>query len=160
MTNPLPNIQTKEGQEQLRRMGIRVIPQPDEVSSPYWEAARHHELKIQRCGSCSAYQHPPAADCQYCRGTDMRWTQISGRGTVYTFIIVHRLMVPGFDEPYVVAQIRPEETDDNIIRITANIKECDVHDVHIGMAVEVFFEDVTEDVTLPQFRPARSNKQK
>ena len=156
MTNPLPNIQTKEGQEQLRRMGIRVIPQPDEVSSPYWEAARRHELKIQRCGSCSAYQHPPAADCHYCQGTDMRWTQISGRGTVYTFIIDHRLMVPGFDEPYVVAQIRPEEADDDMVRITGNIKECEVHDVHIGMTVEVFFEDVTEDVTLPQFRPARS----
>jgi uncharacterized OB-fold protein len=154
MTNQLPNIQTKEGQEQLRQMRIRVIPQPDEVSSPYWEAARRHELQIQRCGSCSAYQHPPATNCRCCEGTDMRWTQISGRGTVYTFIIDHRLMVPGFDALYVVAQIRPEETDDDMVRITGNIKECDVHDVHIGMAVEVFFEDVTEDVTLPQFRPA------
>jgi uncharacterized OB-fold protein len=86
----------------------------------------------------------------------MRWTPISGRGTVYTFIIDHRLMVPGFNEPYVVAQIRPEETDDDVVRITGNIKECDVHDVHIGMPVEVFFEDVTADVTLPQFRAARS----
>ena len=85
----------------------------------------------------------------------MRWTQLSGRGTVYTFVIDRRLMVPGFDAPYVVAQIRPEETDDDVVRITANIKECDLHDVHIGMAVEVFFEDVTEDVTLPQFRPAK-----
>ncbi len=154
MTNPVPNIQTKEGQAQLRQMGIRVIPQPDEVSSPYWEAARRHELKIQRCGSCSAYQHPPASNCRCCQSADMRWTQLSGRGTVYTFVIDHRLMVPGFDAPYVVAQIRPEETDDDVVRITANIKECDLHDVHIGMAVEVFFEDVTEDVTLPQFRPA------
>ena len=52
MTKQLPNIETKEGQEQLRQMGIRVIPQPDEVSAPYWEAARRHELRIQRCGSC------------------------------------------------------------------------------------------------------------
>jgi hypothetical protein len=156
MTDQLPNIQTKEGQEQLRQMGIRVIPQPDEVSSPYWQAARRHELQIQRCGTCSAYQHPPAASCRCCQGTDLRWTQISGRGTVYTFVIDHRLMVPGFNEPYVVAQIRPEETADDMVRITGNIKECDVHDVRIGMAVEVFFEDVTEDVTLPQFRPARS----
>jgi len=154
MTNPLPNIQTKEGQEQLRKMGIRVIPQPDEVSSPYWEAARRHEMQIQRCGSCRAYQHPPLASCRCCQSTDLRWTQISGRGTVYTFIIDRRLMVPGFDAPYVVAQIRPEETDDEMVRITANIKACDIHDVHIGMAVEVFFEDVAEDVTLPQFRPA------
>lgn len=124
------------------------------MSSPYWEAARRHELKIQRCGSCSAYQHPPASNCRCCQGTDMRWTQLRGRGTVYTFVIDRRLMVPGFDAPYVVAQIRPEETDDDVV-LTANIKECDLHDVHIGMAVEVFFEDVTEDVTLPQFRPAK-----
>ena len=108
MTKQLPNIETKEGQEQLRQMGIRVIPQPDEVSAPYWEAARRHELRIQRCGSCGAYQHPPAANCRSCQATDLRWTQIGGRGSVYSFIIDHRLMVPGFDEPYVVAQIRPE----------------------------------------------------
>jgi uncharacterized protein len=156
MTSPSPNVETKQGQEQLRQMGIRVIPQPDELSSPYWEAARRHQLQIQRCGSCSAYQHPPAANCRYCQGTDVRWTQISGRGTVYTFIMDHRLMVPGFDEPYIVAQIRPEETADDMVRITGNIKGGDVHAVHIGMAVEVFFEDVNEDITLPQFRPAGS----
>jgi len=156
MTDTLPNIQTKEGQEQLRQMGIRVIPQPDDVSRPFWEAARRHELQIQRCGSCSAYQHPPAPSCRYCHSTDLQWAQLSGRGSVYSFIIDHRLMVPGFDKPYVVAQIRPDETDDDLVRITTNIKQCDVHDVYIGMAVEVFFEDVTEDVTLPQFRPAGS----
>jgi uncharacterized OB-fold protein len=153
MTNQRPNVQTKEGQKQLRELGIRPIPQPDEVTSPYWEAARRHELSIQRCRACGTYQHPPGTACRQCQGTDLEWTRLSGRGTVYTFIIDHRLMVPGFNEPYVVAQITPEETDDNMVRLTANITGCDIHDVYIGMPVEVFFEDVTDDVSLPQFRP-------
>jgi uncharacterized OB-fold protein len=62
-------------------------------------------------------------------------------------------MVPTFDEPYVIAQINPVESLDNMVRITANIKECALGDVYIGMPVEVVFEDVTSEVTLPQFRP-------
>ncbi len=153
MTNQQPNVQTKEGQQQLREMGIRVVPQPDQLTAPYWDAARRHELRIQHCRSCGTYQHPPEPTCRGCQGGEFEWVQLSGRGTVYAFIIDHRLMVPGFDEPYVVAQITPVETDDNMVRITANIKGCDIHDVTVGMPVEVFFEDVTNEVSLPQFRP-------
>jgi uncharacterized OB-fold protein len=153
MTNQQPNVQTKEGQAQLREMGIRPIPQPDHLTAPYWDAARRHELHIQHCRACGAYQHPPEATCRGCQGGEFEWVKLSGRGKVYTFVIDHRLMVPGFNEPYVVAQVTPAETDDNMVRLTANIRGCDIHEVYVGMPVEVFFEDVTEDVTLPQFRP-------
>ena len=63
-------------------------------------------------------------------------------------------MMPGFDEPYVVAQINPVEAQRDTVRITANIRGCDVRDVYIGMPVEVIFEDVDERVSLPQFRPS------
>jgi uncharacterized OB-fold protein len=158
MTSQQPNIQTKEGQAQLRELGIRVVPKVDDLTRPYWEAARRHELQVQRCRACTAYQHPPAEACFYCQSTDLQWTPLSGRGTVYTFIIDHRLMVPGFDEPYVVAQITPVETDDNLVRITANIKGCDLHDVYVGMPVEVFYEELTPEITLPQFRPVAANE--
>jgi uncharacterized OB-fold protein len=154
MTSEQPNIQTREGQEQLRKMGVRPVPEPDALSAPYWNAARRHELHLQRCRSCASFMHPPEENCRHCGSADFEWVPVSGRGTVYSFVVDHRLMVPGFSEPYVVAQVNPVETDDDVVRITANIRGCDVHDVYIGMPVEVFFEDLTADVTLPQFRPA------
>jgi uncharacterized OB-fold protein len=154
MTTEQPNIQTREGQEELKRQRVRPVPLPDPLTAPYWEAAKRHELRIQRCTACRTYMHPPLAECRKCGSSALEWALLSGKCTVYSFIVDYRLMVPSFDEPYVVAQVNPVEADDDIVRITANIKECDIHDVSIGMSVEVFFEVVTPDVTLPQFRPA------
>jgi len=148
-----PNIQTREGQEQLRQMGVKPLPQPDDLTRPYWEAARRHELVIQRCTACRDYQHPPYEQCRSCGSATLEWAQISGRGTVYTFIIDYRLLVPGFNEPYVVAQINPVEAQSDLVRITTNILGCEPGDVSIGMPVEVLFEDVSDDISLPQFRP-------
>ena len=154
MTAEQPNIQTREGQEQLKRQGVRPVPLPDALTWPYWEAAKRRELRIQRCTACRKHMHPPMEECRKCGSSDIEWVLLSGKGTVYSFIVDHRLMVPGFDEPYVVAQVNPIEADDDVVRITANIKECGIDEVSIGMQVEVFFEVLTEDVTLPQFRPA------
>ena len=156
MTNA-PNIQTREGQEQLKKMGIKPLPVPDDLTSPYWAAARKHELCIQRCTACEAYQHPPQPQCGQCGASEFEWPKLSGQGTVFSFIVDRRLMTPGFDEPYVVAQINPIEAQRDTVRITANIRECELDQVYCEMPVEVIFEDVNETITLPQFRPARGS---
>ena len=151
----LPNIETRKGQEQLREMGIKPLPQSDELTAPYWEAAREHHLRIQRCRTCLEYQHPPYDYCRTCNASELEWTEISGAGKVYSFIVDHRLMVPGFNEPYVVAQVNPVESPSDLVRITTNIRGCEPAAVYIGMPVEVTFEDVRADTTLPQFKPTR-----
>jgi uncharacterized OB-fold protein len=154
MTADKPNVQTRAGQAQLHQMGVKPIPCPDDLTRPYWEATRRHELRIQRCTPCGAYQHPPQPLCAACGSDDYVWAKLSGRGTVYTFVIDHRLMVPGFAEPYVVAQINPVEAQSDVVRLTTNIRDCDPDEVYIGMPVEVLFEVVSTEITLPQFRPA------
>src|SRR5215212_8460567 len=81
---PQPNIQTREGQEQLRRLGVKPLPRPDALSQPYWDAARKHELRIQRCRACREYRHPPREQCLACGSAETEWAQVSGRGTIYT----------------------------------------------------------------------------
>jgi uncharacterized OB-fold protein len=153
MTSETPNVQTREGQERLKEMGVRPVPLPDDLSRPYWDAARKHELRIQRCRACSDYQHPPQEQCAQCGATEFDWPRLSGLGTVYTFVIDRRLMTPSFDEPYAVLQITPVEAQHDTVRITTNVRECELGDIYCGMPVEVLFEDVTDEVTLPQFRP-------
>lgn len=157
-SSSVPNPETREGQEQMKRMGIVPYPVPDDLTRPFWDAANRNELVIQHCKSCGEYRHPPSEVCRVCQSTDTEWTQISGRGTVFTFIIDHRNEVPGFDGNYVFAFITPEETEREAVRLTGNIFECDPHDVYIGMPVEVFYKEIKPGITIPEFRPAPEAK--
>ena len=145
--------ETREGQLELSRKGIRPLPQPDELTAPYWQAARRHELRIMRCQDCGAYRHPPTLRCMSCGSEKVKFERLSGYGTIYSFTVVHRLLVPGFNEPYVVILVNPIETKDDTVRIVSNLRGSGngVAPAQMGMRVLVQFDDVTPDVTLPYF---------
>ena len=129
----------------------KPLPRIDEESKGFWEACQRHELYVQQCGACGAYRHYPRAVCPACLSSDTRWVQSSGRGTVYTFTVTYQNLAPGFREslPYVLAYVELDEG----VRLLTNIIGCAPEAVTIGMPVEVTFEDVTPEVTLPKFRP-------
>lgn len=132
------------------------LPQPDPETEPYWEAAREGRLLIKRCAACGKAFFYPRTYCPACWSADTEWIEASGRGTVYTFTVVHQNDLPPFNErvPYVVAIVELEEG----VRMTANVEGIDPGDVRCDMAVRVAFreEPRTEDdvVALPVFRPA------
>ena len=123
-SNQVPNVQTSEGQAQMKAMGVKPVPVPDDVTRPYWEAAKKHELRIQHCKACDEYQPPPQAQCIQCSSTDLEWSKVSGKGTVFSFIVDRRLMTPGFDQPYAVVQVNPVEAKRNTVRVTTNMRGC------------------------------------
>ena len=129
----------------------RPLPAPDADSKPYWDAARQHKLMMPRCRGCGYLSFPPGHFCRRCRSGDLDWTEVAGRGKVYTFSVMHDTLVRGLDPPYVLAQVELDVQPG--LRMVCNIIECSPRDVHIGMPVDVTFQDVSEDVTLPQFRP-------
>ena len=131
---------------------LRPAPSPDGESAPYWAAAKAHRFELPHCAACGLWIFPPRALCPAC-WTEPTWRAPSGRGTVYTFTIMRDSFMKGFPPPYVVAQVELE--DQAALRMIANIIDCDVSDVRIGMPVEVTFEDRSETVTVPQFRPRR-----
>jgi uncharacterized protein len=140
------------GPLQLRAKKVKPVPEPDDLTRPYWDGAAIGELRLQQCEDCRTVQHPLAQTCRGCGSSNQRWTPVQGIRTVYSYIVGYRLMMPGFDEPYIVAQLQPDEADAGQARIVANIKDCRPDSVHIGMPEEVVFERVGS-VTLPQFRP-------
>ncbi len=129
------------------------VPVPSPETRPFWEAARRHELCLQRCRSCGRHVFYPRAVCPHCLGADLEWQRVSGRGTLDTFTVVHRGL-RGFPlgPPYVIAIVELTEGP----RLMTNLVgiEADPAKIRIGMAVEVVFEDVTAEVSLPRFRPA------
>lgn len=131
---------------------LRPLPEPDPDSAPFWEGCRAHRLLLQRCGDCMAWRFPPGPRCAGCGSPRSTWHDASGRGTVYSWIVVTHPVpreVYAAEVPYVVALIELEEG----VRMPTNLVGCDPRAVTAAMAVEVIFDDVTPAVTLPRFRP-------
>jgi uncharacterized OB-fold protein len=126
------------------------VPQPE--TEFYWQKARAHELWLMRCDDCGTAYFYPRSICPVCFSRNTGWFKASGRGTLYAFSIVHRAPRPGFQVPYVAAMVELEEgahMPTNLVDV-----EPDPSAIHIGMPVEVVFEDLTDEIALPKFRPA------
>lgn len=123
---------------------------PEEL--PFWEAARERKLKLQRCSSCGKAWYPIGPACPYCFSTKFEWQLMSGRGTLHNYVIYHKAWTPWFEKrvPYAVVQVQLEEGP----RLTANLLDCPIEKIRIGMPVAAAFEDITGEITLVQFRPA------
>jgi uncharacterized OB-fold protein len=132
----------------------KPLPVPSPESEPFWEACRRHELVLQRCSGCGSFWFPPGAICPRCHSESWNWAPTSGLGIVYSFAVVHRVYHPGFADtvPYVVGVVELQEGP----RLPTAIVGAPIGDIRCDMPVEVVFEDVTEDVTLPKFRPRPS----
>ena len=121
-------------------------------SLAYWEAAHEGRLIIQRCDDCGTPRFYPRVPCSRCWSDRVSWIDASGRGTIYSFTIVHRPPSAGFADaaPYAVALVELEEG----VRMMANVLAEDPSTVSVGDLVEVVFERLDDTVTLPQFRLA------
>jgi uncharacterized OB-fold protein len=108
-----------------------------------------------RCDDCNKSYFYPRALCPECFSRNTRWVQSSGQGTILGFAIVQRAPTPAFADmvPYVTCIVELEDG----ARFPSNLLvdgEPDPAKIKVGMPVQVVFDDVTDTVTLPKFRPA------
>jgi len=140
-------------QEKEKKRYAKPLPHIDEESRPFWEALQRHELYIQKCRDCGDLRYHPRALCTNCLSSRTEWLRSKGNGKIYTFTVTNQNQAPGFREslPYVMAWVELDEG----VKMLTNIVDCPPQEVKIGMPVEAVFEDVTPEVTLVKFRPAR-----
>jgi uncharacterized protein len=126
------------------------LPVIEPESQPFWDAAKHGRLLIQRCEECGRAQHYPRPFCVSCWSDHVSWEEASGRGQLYTYSIVYMNDLPPFAErvPYVAAAVDLVEGP----RIMTNIVGADPADLRVGASVVVDFQPLTEDITAPVFR--------
>lgn len=131
---------------------MRIVPAVNELTAPYWRAAREHHLAIQACEGCGALQHPPAPLCRACHGNRLAFAPVSGRGTLYAFTVAYHSVHPATagQVPYVLALVELAEGP----RLVANIRDCPIEDLAVGMPLEAVYEDLSDEAALVQFRPA------
>ena len=116
----------------------------------WWDRINEGELPIQRCKQCGTLHHPPRPMCWKCQSLEWDFTVSSGKGTVYSYVVMHRPQFPGYEYPLVAAVIDLEEGT----RIVSNLAGIEPDKVEIGMPVKVSIENVDEELKLPLFRPA------
>jgi uncharacterized OB-fold protein len=127
------------------------MPVPSPATAPFWAAARDSRLLMPRCRGCGRFSFPAPLACPHCDGVEMEWTEVSGRGTVFSFVVYHRVYHPAFADkvPYVVAVIALEEGP----RLISNVVGIAPGEVRCDMPVSVVFEEISDGVRIPKFAP-------
>ncbi|WP_210032580.1 Zn-ribbon domain-containing OB-fold protein [Pseudonocardia parietis] len=113
------------------------VPVPDPDSTGYWEATREGKLMLCRCVDTGTWIHPPQERSP--SGGKVRFEEVSGRGTVFSFIVVRHQTVPGRRPPYVVGVIELDEQPG--LRLTGVI-EADPLEVEVGARVRARLVDL------------------
>ena len=130
----------------------KPIPVPTPETQFFWDKVRQHELWIQSCNDCSHAFFYPRFHCPRCSSDNVEWFRASGKGTLYSYVINHR-PPPGLEEeaPYAIAVVQLDEGP----RMMTNIVDVEntPENLVLDMQVEVTFEDVAEEVTIPKWRP-------
>jgi uncharacterized OB-fold protein len=129
------------------------IPKPTPETQPYWDGAKRHVLMVQRCGACGRHYFYPRPLCPHCLSRDVSWVQVSGRGRLHTFTINYRppKKFPT-QSPIIIGIVELEEGPRLMTEIVGATP--DPATLRCDTPVEVIFEDITDDITLPKFRPA------
>ena len=127
----------------------RPAPGVSDDNRFFWEGVKQGKLLIQRCKGCGDLHHPPGPVCPKCHSFEWDTVESSGKGEVYSFVVMHYPEVPPFEYPNPVGLIELEEG----VRIISQLIGVKPGDVKIGQKVQVEFVTFDGDLTLPQFRP-------
>ena len=134
----------------------RARPKPTPETQHFWDGTRAGELRLQRCDECAVAYFPPRPFCPACGSRKVTIFKASGKATLYSYVIHHR-PVPGFTPPYAIAVVALEEGP----RMMTNIVEVaqTPEALQLDMPLQVVFQRINDDITLPLFRPSRSGSQ-
>lgn len=137
------------------RTGFAMPDVDDWNTREWWTHVKEHRLVVQRCKACGTFRHPPSPVCYRCRSFEHEWAPLSGRGVVYSYTIAYHPPSPALKDlvPYNVVLV--ELQDAGGVRMLGNLLDADLGEIRVGLPVEVVFENISDKVTLPQWRLAK-----
>jgi hypothetical protein len=132
---------------------IKGWPMPvlTDLNRPYFDAMADGKVLVQHCPDCDTWLAPGAVLCENCGSTAIVWREASGRGEIYSYVVMHRSFDPAFEAmvPYNVCLIELAEGP----RLLANVVGVANSDLTIGCPVQATFEKVGEGLPLLKFKP-------
>ncbi|MFH1154451.1 MAG: Zn-ribbon domain-containing OB-fold protein [Pseudomonadota bacterium] len=129
----------------------KPLPEIQPWSKAFWEGTREEKLLIQECLDCKSKIFYPRKHCPECWSSRLSWVEASGKGKIFSYTITQAGVEEPFsqDLPLILALV---DLDENV-RMMSNIIDCKPEDLSIGMDLEVVFQKVTDEITLPKWRP-------
>jgi uncharacterized OB-fold protein len=130
----------------------KPLPRGEDYNGEFYQFCNRHELRFQRCSECRAWRHMPRESCRDCGSFGWTWERSSGRGKIFSWTVIHRALHPGFtdDLPYAAVVVELDEG----VRLVSNVVDLAPEELRLGLPVEVVFDAVTPETTLPKFRPS------
>ncbi|MCV7280208.1 OB-fold domain-containing protein [Mycolicibacterium flavescens] len=124
------------------------VPVPDPDTEQYWEGLRNGKLMLCRCDDTGKWIHPPLERSRF-TGGPVHFEEVSGNGSIFSFIVVRQALVPGRVPPFVVGLVELDEQPG--LRINAVI-DVDPGDVRIGQRVRLRIADLGDSgYRIPEF---------
>ena len=132
----------------------RPLPVPDQWTKPFWDAAKYGRLELQRCQDCGHFQHPPYPTCLNCMSINLKFEPVGGSGTIYAYTFMHHTGDKRFAsaDPYASIVVELDEAPGALM--AGNLLGVPHTEAKVGRRVEVVFESLNDDITLPQFKLA------
>ncbi len=131
----------------------RALPVPTPETQHFWDGAKAGELRLQRCDQCDHVYFPPRPFCCECGSRSVSVFKASGRASLYSYVINHRPH-PAFDGPYAIAVVELEEGPRMMTNIVDTPQTPEA--LILDMLLDVVFEELSDDISLPKFRPAEA----
>jgi uncharacterized OB-fold protein len=131
----------------------KTLPEPTTLTKPFWDYCKAHELRMQFCTGCSEWIWYPKAWCPSCgKRENIEWRRLSGRGSIYSFTVIRQVIDNSLafqqDIPFVIGLIELDEGPRIYSNVTGKAPEL----VNIGDKVDLYFDDVTSEFSLPKFK--------
>jgi uncharacterized protein len=134
----------------------KLVPVPDELSKPFWDAVNEKRLIVQNCTACNTLQYPPRPKCQDCGSESLEWKETAGKGHILAWAVIEDSHLPVFaqDQPTNIAIVTLDE--DPRINFFSNLPGVPVRQVPMGAPVEVMFEEVAPGQLIHEWRVVSS----
>ena len=126
------------------------LPMVENENEPFWTAVENRRLLIGSCSDCGEFHYYPRPHCPHCWSDNVEWVDASGKATLYTWSVIYRNDLPPWPQrvPYVAAVVELAEGP----KMMTQILESDGSNLSIGMALELDFEALDEELTIAVFR--------
>jgi uncharacterized OB-fold protein len=128
----------------------KPLPTITDENRGFWEGCKIGKLRMQKCDDCGHIRYPISNVCPKCLSYNFKWSDLSGRGEVFSYVIFHQLYNKAFEKdiPYNVAMVQLEEGP----RMFSNVVGVENDAVKVGDKLEVTFDSVTPEITIPKFK--------
>ncbi len=131
---------------------VQPLPVLQGYTKEFYAWCKQRELRFQRCARCKTWRHPPRPLCNNCHSFETEWAPVAGRGRLHSWTVgvtpIGRVFAA--DVPYVAAVVELDEGPRMATWVTGVAPE----QLRADMRVQVWFDDVTPEVTLAKFKPS------